>query len=124
MVVQKYKICPRCTNGCTIFYLEENGEIRSIKGATCPKGENYVRETASQPDSIVFADVYIKNGVTSIAQVKTSKAVPGHLVESVTEALKTLELEAPIEFGEVLIPNYMDSGTDLVAKSTIKRFER
>ena len=122
MVVQRFKTCPRCSNGCMISYLEEAGRIITIKGATCPKGEKFIYETVAPPDSLVDADVYVKNGMVSMAKVRSAKPVPGPMVEQFEKALKKAEIEAPIEFGQVVIENYMDSGIDIVARASVKKY--
>ncbi len=122
MVVQRFKTCPRCSNGCMITYLEEAERIITIKGAACPKGEKFIYETVAPPDSLVEADVYVKNGVVSIARVRSAEPVPGPMVEAFEKALKKAEVEAPLEFGKVIIKNFMDSGIDIIARVNVKKY--
>ena len=35
--------CIICPNGCEITAEYEGTDVRSIEGATCPKGQDYVR---------------------------------------------------------------------------------
>lgn len=123
MVMVRYETCPRCTNACMITYTVEFGKILSIKNAACPKGENFIYEQAETPDSIINTKVYVKNGTTSLAEVQTSKPVPGYLLNEMKNALKKLELEAPLEFGQVLATNYLNSGADLISRSKIEKYK-
>ncbi|MBR2743415.1 MAG: DUF1667 domain-containing protein [Clostridia bacterium] len=122
MVVQRFKTCPRCSNGCMITYLEEAGRIITIKGAACPKGEGFIYETVAPPDSLIDAVVYVKNGIVSTATVRTSKPVPGPMVDEFEKAMKKLELEAPLEFGKVAVENFMNSGIDIISRTTVKKY--
>ena len=123
MVMVRYETCPRCTNACMITYTMEFDKILSIKNAACPKGEQFIYEQAKMPDSIVTAKVFVKNGMTSLAEVKTSKPVPGYLVNEIKDKLKKLELTAPLTFGQVLAENYLNSGADLISRSNIAKYE-
>ena len=42
--------CIICPNGCEITAdVEENGQITKIEGATCSKGEDYVKQELTDP---------------------------------------------------------------------------
>lgn len=41
--------CIICPNGCEITAEYEGTDVRSIEGATCPKGQDYVRQELTDP---------------------------------------------------------------------------
>jgi len=123
MVMARYEVCPRCTNACVITYYVEFDRIIKIKDNMCPKGEEYIREKGAIPDSICSATVFVRNGIVSKAEVRTAKPVPGPRVAEVEKALKTLEVDAPLEFGKVVVENFLDTGIDLISRVSIAKYK-
>ena len=54
--------CIGCPLGCSITVTTENGEIRSVTGHTCKRGETYAREEVTAPRRIVTSTVRAKDG--------------------------------------------------------------
>lgn len=117
----KFVTCAKCLNRCQLRYETQNGTLTQVLNAACHKGIKYVKEIMDVPDTLIVQTVYLKNGMVSHAEVKTSAPVPGHMVNDVKEALEKIEIEAPITFGQVLIENFMDTGCDLISRSTVAK---
>ena len=50
-------ICIGCPMGCPLTVELENGEIKTITGYTCKKGETYARKEVTNPTRIVTSTV-------------------------------------------------------------------
>jgi len=57
-------ICIGCPMGCPLTVELENGEIKTITGYTCKKGETYARKEVTNPTRIVTSTVRVEGGLT------------------------------------------------------------
>ena len=52
--------------------------------------------------------------------VKTSVPVPKHLIPDVMSALGGMDVVLPVEIGDILIQNILDTGSDIVATRSLR----
>lgn len=106
--------CISCPIGCEIELKVVDDEIQNIGGNRCPKGEDYAREEYFNPTRILPTTVRVKNGVLPLVPVKTAEPIPKEKLELAMDKLAKVELEAPIELGDVAIENILGTGVDVV----------
>ena len=107
--------CIVCPMGCALEVLLEGGEVRSVTGNTCPRGEAYARNECTHPTRVLTSTVAIAGGIHSRLPVKTSGAIPRERVSEAAALLRELRVTAPVKAGQVLLPNILDTGVDVVA---------
>ncbi|WBW98518.1 DUF1667 domain-containing protein [Oceanirhabdus sp. W0125-5] len=112
--------CKRCTMGCELKVNESNGNI-SVEGNLCKKGAAYGKEEILKEERVLTFKLPIKNGYFNKIHVKTSCEISKELWEKVYELVYSLELEAPIEVGEVILENILGTGIKLVSERKIDR---
>jgi len=110
--------CINCPAGCILEATVRDHEVISVSGNTCERGETYARNEVSAPVRIVTSNVFVAGGAKPVISVKTSEPIPKGKIFEVVEALKDLVVTAPVEIGEVIIPNVADTGIDLVATAS------
>ena len=115
--------CIRCPIGCQIKVEMENGEVKSVTGNSCPRGEEYAVSEVTHPSRIVTSLVRIKGGVRPVVSVKTASDVPKEKMMDVISALKGIELTAPVHIGDVVIKDVAGCGADVVVTSDIPEGE-
>ncbi len=113
--------CIRCPLGCNVIVEIENNEIVSIKGNTCPRGEQYANVELFAPVRTLTSTVKVKNGVIDRVPVKTQGEISKEKVFACMQILNKLEFLAPIEVGDVLVENILDTNVDIVATKSIER---
>ena len=59
-MLKKYT-CIICPNGCEIEAEVLDGEIKSVSGFTCKRGEEYVRQEILAPKRTIASSVAVKN---------------------------------------------------------------
>ena len=71
-------ICIGCPMGCPLTVELENGEIKTITGYTCKKGETYARKEVTNPTRIVTSTVRVEGGrpVPAFTSRYTSQHTP------------------------------------------------
>ncbi len=115
--------CIGCPMGCAITVTLEKGEIREITGQTCKQGERYARKEVTNPTRIVTSTLRVRGGCMPVVPVKTSMDIPKERIFACMEAMKGLEVAAPIRLGEVLLPRIAGTEADLIATRDVAKGE-
>lgn len=97
----------------------ESGQVVRVSGNTCKRGEVYAQKEVTNPTRIVTSTVRVKNGQADMVSVKTSKDVPKGMVFACVEALKGVQVEAPVCIGDVIVANVAGTGVDMVATKDV-----
>ena len=117
---QKNLTCIGCPLGCQITVKSENGKIVSVNGNTCKRGEDYARKEVTAPARIVTTTVKVSGGNTSVVSVKTKADLPKEKMFDCIRALKEVTVQAPVENGNVVLKNVLDTGVDIVATKKVE----
>ena len=119
--MRKRLICISCPVGCELTVEIESGKVISVSGNRCPRGEAYAREEVTDPKRVLATSVKVIGGELPLVSVKTSRPIPKTLIPHVMELVKGLSVNAPVEIGQVILENLLDTGTDLVATRAVPR---
>ncbi len=117
---QKKLICIGCPLGCRLIVELENGEIISVTGNTCKRGDDYARKEVTGPTRIVTTTVKVAGGKSSMVSVKTRFDIPKDKVFDCIRALKEVVVQAPVSIGDVVLENVAETGVDIVATKTVE----
>ena len=113
--------CILCPIGCEIRINKK--ELIIIDGAKCEKGIEYSKNEVLNPKRILATSILVKNGILPLLSVKTSKPIPKEKIFKILEIIKRTSVNAPVEIGEIIIKNILDTGSDIIATKTIKKFD-
>ena len=109
-------LCIGCPLGCRLEVDEdESGDIVEVRGFSCKKGEEYAAQEHVAPRRMITTTVGVSGGLYPRLPVKTSVTVPKELVMEVCRALRTVCVPAPVHRGDVIVPNILGTGVDIVA---------
>lgn len=120
MVEQRILTCIGCPLGCQITAELKNGEVVSVNGNTCKRGEDYVKKEVTCPARIVTSTVKVTGGAASVVSVKTKSDIPKDKIFECVRALKDVTVQAPIVIGDVVLGNVAGTGMDVVATKSVK----
>lgn len=112
-------ICIGCPMGCMITVSMENGEVVSVTGNTCKRGDTYARKEVTNPTRIVTSSVRVTDGVLPVVSVKTKEDIPKEKIADCMKALKEVTVKAPIHIGDVLLTDVAGTGVDIIATKEI-----
>ncbi len=121
MPITEKMICITCPMGCSLEVTREGQTLLSVDGNTCKRGEDYARRELTDPRRMVATTVRMKNGVHPLAPVYTASAFPKPRLFELLEALRDIELEAPVAMGQVVLANALDTGIDILASREMPR---
>ena len=118
-MLKKYT-CIICPNGCEIEAEVSEGEIKSVSGFTCKRGEEYVRQEILAPKRTIASSVIVENGELPVTSVRITKAVPKELIPEVMKEIKKQKVTAPVTSGTVLISGICGTDSNLICTKTVK----
>lgn len=108
--------CINCPLGCALEVVVDGGEVVSVTGNTCKRGETYGRKEVTNPTRIVTSSVPVDGSSRDrMVSVKTATDVPKGKIFDVMAALRGVRLEAPVEIGDVVVADVAGTGVDVVA---------
>ncbi|MEI0538296.1 DUF1667 domain-containing protein [Brachyspira pulli] len=114
---KKELTCICCPMGCALSVELEGTNVLSVSGNTCKRGDTYARDEVVRPVRMVTSIVKVKNGNLKMLPVKTKEPIDKSKINECLEALKTVEVQAPIRIGDVVLHNVV--GVDIVAARNI-----
>ena len=113
--MKKNLICVACPLGCPIDVEIENGEVVSVTGNTCKRGDAYARTEITNPMRSLTTSVKIEGGVHPVGPVKSASPVPKGKMFDCMEEINKAVVKAPVKIGDVIIENICGLGVDIVA---------
>ncbi len=119
--MERKLICIGCPLGCELTAQVEGGEVREVTGNTCPNGERYARKELTNPTRILTTTVRVRGGTLPVVSVKTAGDIPKGKLLACAAALKDVEIPAPMAPGQVVVPDILGTGVDLVATKSVER---
>ena len=108
-------ICIGCPMGCMMTVSMENGEVISVGGNTCKRGDAYARKEVTNPTRIVTSSVKVTGGVLPVVSVKTKEDIPKGKIKDCMKALRDVTVKAPVHIGDVLLADVAGTGVDIIA---------
>ena len=112
--------CIGCPMGCPLTVKMEHGEVVSVTGNTCKRGDIYARKEVTNPTRIVTSTVRVTGGSEAMVSVKTKEDIPKGKIFDCVKALKSVEVAAPVHIGDVLVKNVAGTGVDVIATKNVE----
>ncbi|MCL2294621.1 MAG: DUF1667 domain-containing protein [Spirochaetes bacterium] len=132
-IEEKKIICIICPLGCDIIVCGEvsksatsksdvsrkAGKIISIEGHKCKRGELYATDEFLAPLRIFTSSVRIIDADSPLLPVRSRDPIPKELLLQCVEQLRGVELQAPVGLYDVVIPNILGTGVDIIATASV-----
>ena len=114
-------ICINCPLGCSLTVTLNEGEVISVTGNTCPRGEAYGRKECTHPTRIVTSTVRVSGGTLPVVSVKTASDIPKEKMEECVRQLKDVTVCAPVHIEDVILENAAGCGVPIIATRNVER---
>ena len=112
--------CINCPVGCRMSVsLNDQGDFLSVTGNSCPRGASYAKQECTLPERMITAVIPVSGSRVPLS-VKTSCPVPKAMIRAVMDELFRLNPEMPVRIGQVMIPDVLHTGSDIVATRNLK----
>jgi len=110
--------CISCPVGCRMTVEIEDGQVTSITGNACKRGEVYARQESIKPLRMVTAVAPVQGSAVPVS-LKTESPIPKDKIAACMAEINSLQLRLPILLGDVLKENVAGTGVNLVATRTL-----
>jgi CxxC motif-containing protein len=114
-------ICTNCPMGCSITLTidEKNDKVIKFVGNKCKQGEKYAIAEYKNPVRVLTATVLTNSVKNPLLPVRTNKPIPKGKMKDFMYSLAKLRVNYPVNIGQVVYSNIMDTGIDLLATSDL-----
>ena len=110
--------CINCPMGCRMTVVLDGGEVVSVSGNTCKRGDTYARQEVTAPVRMVTAVVPVAGSAVPVS-VKTREPIPKKDIPACMAALRGLRLTAPVKAGDTVLADVCGSGVDIIATKSV-----
>jgi len=117
--MEKELTCIVCPLGCGLKVTIEEGNIISVTGHTCPRGEEYAVNEMTHPMRMVTCAVPVRGGKLAMGSLKTKSEIPKEKIFEVVRAMRAARLEAPVKVGDIIIKNVAGTGVDVISTKAV-----
>lgn len=114
-------ICIGCPKGCNMKIEHIGKQIETVKDYGCKIGLEYAKTEFTRPKRIITTTVKIKSGNLPFVPVKTKDPVDKSKIFEVMKVISKMEIESPVEVGDVVISDIAGTGVDLVCTRNIEK---
>ena len=117
MEQQKQLICIVCPMGCGLTVTLRDGEVLSVEGQTCKRGEEYGKNECLHPVRTLTTTVKSIGGRP--IPVKTATPIPKDKLAEAMELVNRIAVSLPVRIGDVVMEDLF--GAKLVATANVSR---
>jgi CxxC motif-containing protein len=115
-MIEEKIICIGCPLGCeTTLKIDDQGEVVKITGYKCKEGRQYVLEEHRSPVRVLTATVLTQNSARPLFPVRTSRPLLKTQLREAAKVLTKVKVKPPIRVGQIILPNLMNTGIDVIA---------
>ncbi len=111
--------CILCPAGCELEVFDQ-GDRLEVRGNECDKGIGFAESEIRHPLRNLATSVPLQGTGARMVSVRLSGPVPRERIFPVLEAIAGLRPEAPVRRGQVLIPDVLGTGVDVIATRTLE----
>lgn len=115
--MKKQMICINCPRGCL---LEIDTETKEVTGNFCPRGKEYAINEITCPKRTLTSTMKVENGDLEMVSVRSDKPLEKKLLFSAMEVIDSKTIKAPINVGDILIENILNTNVNIIATKEIK----
>lgn len=117
--------CTTCPSECLLTVEVERdtdgavAEVHSVTGNNCPRGDKFAHQELTCPMRVLTTTVAVSGGDEALLPVRTAEAIPLALHAHAMDLIRGVIVEAPIRMGDIVLPNLLNTGIDLIASMGI-----
>ena len=99
--------------------LNAHGAVVSVTGNTCPRGREFAISEMTAPKRTICSTVRTAFPDAPVLPVRVSADIPKDRIFDVMDAIRAVTVTERIGRGDVVIPNVLGLGVDVIATSSL-----
>lgn len=111
--------CVNCPIGCLLTVRLIDGQIFSVQGQQCPRGEQYARTEVTDPRRMLTTLMVVRDRRQPLP-VRTQSPIPKSLIHEALSVIHRCPVTAPVLAGAVLIPDLCGTGIPVIATADVR----
>lgn len=111
--------CIVCPVGCRLTAEHTGGGV-AVSGNRCPKGAQFAETELTAPMRTVTTTVRTACPHRPALPVRTNREIPKAMIPALLRALAGVTVTGSINIGDVIVPNVLNTGCDVVATDTLR----
>ncbi len=115
--------CIRCPMGCELTATINDNGVVTVKGNACIRGEQYAKKELRKPLRVLTTTVRVIGGTQAMLPVRTRGEIPKDKIMEGIRQLRKIQVKAPVQIGEIIVENLVDSGVAVIATKTVRKRE-
>ncbi len=119
MSIEEKIICITCPKGCSLEVTRDGQTVLKVKGG-CKRGKEYVQRELTDPRRMVATTVRVKGGIHPLLPVATAAPFPKPRIGELMDALRRVEVSAPVEPGQPVLEDALGTGIAILASRRIE----
>jgi CxxC motif-containing protein len=114
-------ICTNCPMGCSVILTidKKKDEVTNITGNQCKQGEKFALDEFRNPVRVLTATVLTNSNKHPLLSVRTNKPISKDKMKEFMYSLAEIRVKSPVKIGQIIRPNIMNMGVDLIATSEL-----
>ncbi len=118
---KRHIICVTCPVGCEVDVEVKDGEVVSMTGNRCKKGQEFVRQEIREPMRTLTTTVAIRGARWAMLPVRTDRAIPRRLFSTALKELGEVEMQAPVGISRIIADNVAGTDASVLATRSMER---
>ncbi len=119
--MEKIITCTVCPIGCEITVKGSETTVEEIHGHACKRGIPFATDEFLLPKRILTSTVRLHGSDEPLLPIRSDKPVPKDKLFACMDRLKQVQVDAPIQRGQVIIDNILDLDCDIIATKSVDR---
>ena len=111
--------CIGCPMGCQLTAVLEDGQVTRVTGNTCPRGREFAVSEMTAPKRTICSTVRTAFPDAPVLPVRVSADIPKDRIFDVMDAIRAVTVTERIARGDVVIPDVLGLGVDVIATSSL-----
>ncbi len=120
METNKEIVCILCPNGCRMkVFIDDLNRVSKVANALCRNGSTYAAKEVQSPERSLTSTVKVTGGALPLVSVRSTRPIPKEKIREAAELLRTLHIQAPVDFHQVLLSDILGTGADIIATKQV-----
>lgn len=122
---KKQMTCIVCPLGCHIEVIPPGEGVSDwvITGNKCQRGNDYGIKEMTSPTRMLTSTVKIVGANLRRLPVRTAAPIPKGLIYNVMSELNKIQVIAPVSVGQIVIPDVLGTGIDIIASRSMEKIQ-
>lgn len=113
-------ICISCPLACVVTVMfDDGGNVSGVANNLCKEGEKYAIAECKFPGRVLTTTILTEGSLRKLLPVRTEKPIPKEWLIECMRSLSEIKVKPPIKMGQIIVPDIMGTGADLVASDEL-----